>query len=420
MTTHAKRNLFALCAIVPLLALNLSAEEKEEKEVPWRPYPESPEILFFESFEAQGTGSPSKGSVSEEQANPPGKKSIKMVTSYNSSMTCTLSFGRARFPETMNPNQVYLQFYIYSTDTGKLTVKFGTSKGDMSETLQIAKKKEWHPVLMKIADARLTGNKPAPPEYAVSSVTITHAPRGTEAPTTYVDDICVTAGVKPADVMGRISAAQGRIAEVTRTNTKDGFNYTAAGNDLLKAALKTANKRRKSKSVLIMGAKPGDGQEVIKALTAAAPKAKASGFSFVPASSPDNSPVGGLDDMRTLLPYNLAKSEAEFVLLMFSNSDMSGKGRMSDYVKACMDRVLEAGAIPILCTPPPGGKADNFIGGLIHFCNDLGVPWVDTATVTKPVTGGVDANGALSAAGLDAVAVTAMAALKHTDSLVRK
>jgi len=407
-----------------ILALLLSiivvaAEEKEEKEPPFRPFPEMPEVLFFDGYEAGGH-SASKGGVSDEQAEAPSRKSLKFASYYQTGMHCTGSFGRSKFPENLNPNQVFIQFSIWSSDQGKINVYFTNSKaGVYTDAHQYQKEKKWQTVTFKLTDLRLN-NKPVPADTLMSSYEIRFTPRGGEAPTVYMDNFCITANSRPELYMGKIAAMQGKTADIVRSGSKEGFNYTQQGNDALKAALKSARgAKRRPNTVLVIGGKPGEGEAVVKALQAAGPKAKVSGYTFVAAVSPDQSAVGGLEDVRTLLPYNLRKAEPEFVLMVFSNADGSAAGRNYDAVKASLERALEQGIIPIVIPPPPGGKADSFIGGVMRYCGELGAPCVDTGSVIKPVKDSMD-GAELAAPGLEAVCITALQAIKHTEANVKK
>src|SRR4029078_850888 len=135
----------------------------------------------------------------------------------------------------------------------------------------------------------------------------------------YLDDFMIVGNnIRPPDLMPRVQMVRKMVLDVTKTPAKDGFSYSVQLQENLKAALKTANKRHRGKTVLVMGVHPADNDQLVKTLGVAATKIKASGYKFEPFVTPEGEPSAGLDDMRTLLAYNLQKSDAEAVLLVLS------------------------------------------------------------------------------------------------------
>jgi hypothetical protein len=416
--------LLAVLSLSLLISTNAfaKAEEKPEPEKPFRPIPDLPMVLLFEGFE-QSAGMASKGGTSEDVASPPGRKSYKMGIYTKNLVFAAINFGRSKIPGGVNPNEVYIQYMIWSDDLGTITTKFLLSGGtDFADKTQINKPKTWQTVTLRLSDAHAKGGA-IKPDSALSQMEIYVTPRGIEAPKVYIDDVTITVGTKPADIMGRILAMQGKTADTSRTNTKDGFHYSPQTDELLKAALKRSAKRHKPNHVLVMGAVPGDGENVRKIFLGAGAKAKINGFSFLSPVSPDKSQVGGLDDLRTLLSYNLAKTDPEYVLIIVSSADAAKVSRNTDSFRGCLERALDMGVIPVVCLPQSASgdksKIDSFSGGLIRLCNELGICWVDTNTAIKDAKEATEKEE-LSTAGIEAMGVIALQALKHVDINARK
>ncbi len=420
-TGEARAAVLALCAA--FTALSVAGEPPPEPpEKPWRPFPEIAEILWYEGFESP-THSGGNGAPSEEQTAPPGHRSFKLGMK-EKNMHMTGSLGKAKIPGPLDPNLVFVQFMIWSDELGKITTTFNETSGELQNVEMISKAKAWVPVVMKLGDHRSPKNR-AKAGQVCSGYSITVTSRSNAACNVYVDDIIITYGAKPEFLMPRFGNILKQLAEITRTVGKDGFNYTPQGNDMLRAAAKASPRKRKPKTIVVLPGAPADGEALVKALTAAASKPKPQGFTFIAATAPDGTPVGGFEDAQTLLSYNLQKYEAEVALIFFSNADATKFSRLFESAQGFLLRALDMGAVPILCLPHSAAgdkaKADSFIGGMLRLANEASVPWIDAnAAIAKQQANALDGNNELNAAAMEALLAIAFNAVKHVDAQLHK
>ena len=329
-----------------------------------------------------------------------------------------VSFGRARFPAGTEPRLINFQFFVWAEESATVKCMF-SGKVNYNDLPHPVKPKTWEKISSNISESRASDKKTSLTKSEVISGLQIIVDSKTANSAAYVTDICVTSGALPDEVMPRLFQKLAKLTEVLRLPAKDGFTYSETANGLLKAAVKDAGKRRDSKKVLVIGGHPDDGATMLKALKSATAKSKATAFSFVAATAPDNSPLGGVDDMRTLLSYNIEKTNAEFVLLLFRNA-VTAKGDL-DYegIRACLERALEAGCIPVICMPPNGGKAESFIRSVSRYCSDLGIAWVDTDSALKSNARAME-NNEVGAEGFDSLATVAFNAIKHVDTYIHR
>ena len=173
----------------------------------------------------------------------------------------------------------------------------------------------------------------------------------------------------------------------------------------------------------MIGTHGDDAQTLVKSLTAAASKQRATGFAFVAAVSPDGGAAGGLSDLRTCLSYNIQKSEAEYAVILLGVADSLSENRTSEYVRVVMDRAIGMGCVPVLGLPVtsllPKDKKDKVDGvnnTLTNLCGQMGVPAMDLGFAVKGEKGAFDGDE-LNTQGVEAAAGLAMTVLKHLDQL---
>ncbi|HYG76432.1 MAG TPA: hypothetical protein VEK08_15610 [Planctomycetota bacterium] len=422
---------FALLATF-LIGTALQAGEEpppanEPPSKPWRPFQDLPEVLWYEDFDTETKnyapgkwteGAPALTGHCMELGVHPHARNEKVVYvegKVNSPL---------KMPGGLNPTTIFIQFMVWVEDSGDFRFKVRHASGEYEEKIPITKEKQWTPFTCRFSDLRAKGNR-VEPDHITRSFEILFKPRDPKAyKKAYIDDLVITTGVRPPEVLGRLMAARKAIVDVTKVPSKDGFSFSVHAQDQLKTIVKgNKGKPRKPKSVLVMGARETETDELIKALNAAAPKIKATGFQFVPCSGPDELPAYGLDDMRTLLPFALQKDNPEVVLLMLSAADAFRPGRASESVKVILERTLEAGAIPIVCLPASAAtldkkdkpKVDGFITSVGNVCLQLGVPFVDSNVAIKGAQNPFD-KIELSSAGLESVGGIAAQVLKHLDA----
>ncbi|MCY3020527.1 MAG: hypothetical protein NTW87_16015 [Planctomycetota bacterium] len=406
--------LLGLCMMPALLERQLAAGEEK----PYRQFPEMPEVLFYEGFEgAAPTWKP--GKVDADTVPIPGTHSWKLGEAEwgkNDKWMTALVELPLNIPGGVDPSQVHVFFQIWCDETGELVVKF--KNGDFEEKKTIAKYKMWCPISLALTEAMKDRKHPAK-DSAIRQIEIDVKPRDKNKPcTVYVDDILVTVGVRPADILPRVLAMGAKAAAATRTVEKDSFSCSPQSIDILQGILKGLKGKKKPRTVVVAGARGNDTQDLIKGLVANGAKVKAAGFNFIPCAGPDNSSAVGLDGMRAFLPYCLQKNDAEMVLLMLASEDANKPGRTGEGVRAVLERALEAGCVPIVCLPPNNdkGKPEAFHNTVANLCIQMGLPWVDSAACIKAAKDALDGGKELNAVGVEALSAVAIQAVKHMDA----
>ncbi len=364
----------------------------------WRPLKELQDVLFYESFE-HPTSAAEHGKVAAEDPVPPGGHAWKCETNTGESfMFLHVSNTPLRIPQGMNPSQIYIQASVYSDEPGTVTIQCVHQKGDYSRDVSVPKVKGWGTVMVKLSELR---NKTALPEIdqVLKDIVFHVKPHKgkKEIPKAWIDDILVTYNTSPVDILSHVLQAEKRRLDMEKQFVRDGFTYTMAVNELLKAAVKPFKAHIKPKHVLVYGPSPDQTQVWIKQLVATATKMKETTFVFEAAEEPSASAstIGGLADMRTLLPYNLQK-EPEFVLLIAGPEDAMGPGRPSEILRVACERSVDAGTVPIVCVPGPAKTDDKdklgiFAENIRGQCAQLGVPLVDGGFAVKNAKGEFDA-----------------------------
>ncbi|MGD0088518.1 MAG: hypothetical protein ABSE73_01230 [Planctomycetota bacterium] len=395
----------------------LRGEEKTS-----RPFPEMPEVLYYEGFETSAV-TWKVGKVDTATVQGPGNAhSFKLgeTKKDNDKWWSGSTDLPVRFPAGMDPNEIHIQFMLWTDEMGEIGIKF--KDGDFSEKAHSMKVKAWCPVLLRLCD--LTKDKKhVTKDASFRNVEVSFRPRDkNKTPNVFIDDFIISCGARPADLLPRLATLESGHAALIRSAAQDGFTFSPQIKEALQSALKHQTGSRKPKTVLVVGARSSDTNELVKGLEADAAREKAAGFNFVPAAAPNGFPLGGLDDMRTLLSYNIQKTEAGVALLMLGHADTLARGRPGDSTKVVLERILEAGCVPILCLPPAPqkndkGKPDAFTSSVSNVCLELGVPWVDEGFCIKNLKNAMDKQD-LSTAGVEALAGLAMQAIKHVDASV--
>jgi hypothetical protein len=411
----------------------------------WRPYPQLPSVLWHEDFDGD-TSLVKYGKVEAVPADadkPPadprlplqsrlpladgkgllmGEVGIIGTTQRWEKADLGLSNTRLKLPGGHKINDLGLYCVCWAEEAGTLMLVLPTKDGRIEASRPVPTAKTWTAVSFRLSDLGGRGGRLTPDDNLTEMGFMFRPRDATAFRKVYIDNIVVTLGVpKPADVVPLLGAARKRAQEFERTTAKDGFSCTPAHVDALRTAAKAAKQRRKPKCVLVVPPRPEDGAALVKDLTAAATAAKLSGFTFVLAAAPDESPVGGLDDMRTLLPADLDRVQPQFVLLALSYADVRSGARPADSLRIVLDRTLAFGSLPLVSVPPlfadapERQKLEQTVANINAFCVHKGAPLIEAATVLKGVPGPLD-KGELGSAGLTALTAVWVSALKHLDA----
>ena len=391
----------------------------------WRPFPELPEILWFDGFEIESNYY-EFGKYHNEAPCPAGTHAFKLGEQQQGNdkfgaLAFHVDKSPLRMPVGIDPKLINMQFYIYAEDIGDVLIFYNHSKGDYTITKHVPKANVWTPVQVKFNEF---ANKNAHPEAAqvCTQLKFMFKPHKGQINGIYIENLIITTNnVPPAEALPRALAAEKKSVMVRRRADKDGFAYSMQSQDLLKSAMKSANHPRNDRTVLVVAPPLPEGTQLDKVLASAAQKSKIAGFTFVPGVEPGGAPISGLDDMRTLIPFNLQKNESELVLLIIGGADFANDPRPAESVQDVVRRVLAAGSIPVVCLPSARGidRARGILSSVIGICDQAGVPWVDQDFALKGVTTPY-VGDALSPEGLESVASLALVALRHTADSLKK
>jgi hypothetical protein len=403
---------------------------KKDPPKPWRPYKDVPEVLFFDSFEGEGPGIWTNGSVQDKVVQAPGTHSLKMVVNEEKDQSLQAegnlgNLGAFRLPGGLRVTDIKFQFMIWAENVGKVTTYFGDDKFMYQQVTSISKAQTWTTVTMDLAEFSF-GHATIKESTVLTKLKIVFVPQHAKPGTAYIDDVVISNAVKPVELLPRVLAIEAKRAEVLRMSSRDGFSFNYLGQELLQNAIKSFRARKKAKTVLVIASRPEDAETYKAALTAAQTKVRGADFRFVFAEAPDGSPVCGLNDMHTLLQYNLQKSEAELAFLILGPSSVAdGFTPGSETVRVIQERALESGVVPVVCAVPPNitsvqkdrTNLDRLYSAVLTASKQTGAPWVDMGFAYKDNAAAIE-KGDLSAVGVANLAELAIKALKHVDQFV--
>lgn len=430
------RRLLTLLAFIalPVFAATSPADDpplkKEPPPKPWRPYKEIPEVLYFESFEGEGPGIWSIGTIQDKVVQTPGSHSLKLAAYEEKEQTTRgeaslAALGSFHLMGGLRPSDIKFQFMIWAEAPGKVVTSMGDdAKGWYSETTSVGKGQTWTTISMDLAEL-YNGHQILRETGVLNQIRIVFKPNTPKQTAAFIDELVLVNVLRPPEVMPHLLSVENKRSEVFRMAPRDGFAFNYYGQELLQNAVKAPHGRRKAKTVLVLASRPEDTEPLKAALAAAQTKAK-SDFHFVFAEAPDGSPVAGLDDMHTLLQYNLQKSEAEMALLVLGRADVAdGTTPGSETIRVIQERALESGVVPIVCAVPPGMTSvakdrtnlDRLYSAAITASRMTGAPWVDIAFTYKDNAAALD-KGELSAVGLASLADLSIKTLRHMDQFV--
>ena len=424
----------ALAAPIKTVAAAAAASDdpppkKEPPPKPWRPYKDIPDALYFESFENETPGVWTSGTLSDKVVQAPGTHSLKLADpvdkEQNNIATANLSIlGPFKLMGGLKSSDVKVQYMIWADNPGKVQTQFSDEKNWYVHVMNLNKGQQWTAVTLDLAECG-AGHLGLRENTVVTQMRVIYSPQHAKTSTAYIDDFIITNGERPIDVLPHVLAVESKRNDVLRTPARDGFSFNYLSQEALQTSTKTA-RRKKSRTVLVMGSRPEQADELKSALAAAETKLRGPDFHFVFAEAPDGSPATGLDDMHTLLQYNLQKSEAETVLLLLGASDVAdGLTPGSETIRIVQERALESGCVPVVCAAPGNitsvakdrTNLDRLYSAAVNASKQTGSPYIDMAFAYKDNAAAID-KGELSAIGIQSLADIAVKALKHVDAFV--
>ena len=439
-----------ICVTLALLALRVSCGEPAVAPAggkPKPPFPEIPSIIWFEDFEnakailnyghidgqpKQDPAKPAPAVVPPEiKAIPPEGNTASMdvanvVGSVQKWSVAGIQIGATglKIPSDYKVNDLALHFEIWAEEQGEVAVQCTSKDGLREGQKPVPTIKAWAPITIRFSELGGRDGK-IKPDDTFTDMKIIFRPKLSKAfVKAHIDNVMITSGTnKLSEILPMIEMARKRAKEIEKVAARDGFSYTEQSADILRTALKADKHERRTKTVLVVAPRRGDGPDFLKALNAATTKNRLNGYTFIPAVAPDESPVGGLEDGRMLFRYNIDKSDCEFVLLALSYADARMPGKAGESARIMIDRVIEAGCIPVVSVPPPlenaaladKAKIEDFMKSVSGVCAMKGVTMIECSSALKNVTGPLNENE-LSAAALTNLAGVCVQAIKHLDA----
>lgn len=384
---------------------------------PWRPIPELPNLLWFTEFDEtpdvvkklyeKGTIKKGKPNVENDSMMSPGSawgnnKEVEFFIKINTTP--------ARFPDKMNPNQIFIQFSIWTNEVGKVEV-WVRSGVEVLDNLTVPKTETWCP--LKIALGTLANKADRiKPDSLVSEIHLKFKPNraGDKLPEVYFDKILVTLG-PPERMAMMLQAWQAKMGKISKSLATDGFCYDDKTHTTLQKL--TLQAGRRGPALVFLPTAGGNG-DLAAQWNAAAATEKLRGVKFEVAQDPRKMPLVGLDEFRAFLPY-LLKTDAQAAMFVVTKEDGNRLGKDVDSLRVLLDRVLSARCIPLLCLPAADDTDKNlaeFLKSAAKLCDDLGVPYADQGFAFKSVPAAY-AGGKLTAEGEKALCGLLVASYKH-------
>jgi len=384
----------------------------------WYPFPKLPAVLWFDDYEEEshlGSG----GQVAETP-DKPGSKSYqlgKRPVMYNNqrmdASVATLPFGTTRLsvPGGLKPTQLIFRFNVWAEEVGSIRLKVATKRSSKDVRGTKVPAKKWTPISFRLSEV-----KDMKPEDVLQNVEVFYLPGvGTQFRKVYLDDVMILNGVKkPEALLPILEQYRAQMKQQERDQEKDGFTFRLRALHPLKEAVKGS--RRKRRSVLVFPPRAEDGATLQQAFKTGASKTKLYGHTFQLAESPDGQ-AGGLEDARTLLPYNLDKHQSEFVIIMFSYKDMKTPGCAPEVVQVAIERALQVGCIPVIVMPPllnsaPGrANVEDFVKKAGTLARTKGVVVIEASSLLAKISDAL-VKEELGPKGLEATAAVVCEALK--------
>ena len=377
-------------------------------DAPFRPYPDIPDVLFYDSFENTDVkGLYNNASIYTNASTPPtpgsppplvaatGDKCLRINKSNENNtkkvnMSLVSSKARLTLMGSLEANRTTVAFKYYSDTRCETWLVCHTGSGDYIDKQSLNDTKgQWLSAQFRLSDTR---NKALmlKPDTVVNDIELAFFPKPPNPdkfPVVMIDDLLFGYQTPAEQLMPLVLAKEMRNHSLEKTPEKDGFEFNAGGQSQIPTYIKSTKLRRSRKTVLVVGGSAEQSQSLAKAMEANGPKKKFGGYKFPQGGDADGVAMGGMDDSKLLLPYAIQKSNAGWVLLQLAPEDALDK-KGSDALHTLLDRSLSMGAIPVVCLPalPDGGdrlKIDNFNKTARALLSSMNLPWVEQSFVAK-------------------------------------
>jgi hypothetical protein len=422
------RQFFLLSALAASLCAAADAPLPPKQFVP--PIPEMPFVLYFDDFDSPSAVSCMTVGTVENAPDPAAGKALQCVEvtfksdkSSKKGSAAVFEFNRIglRMPDGKPPISFSLRFSVWAEEPGELQLTF-EGKAKYSAVFPLKTVGKWTPIALKFSELKSLS---AHQEEVFGKLQIGYLPTEDKVKKVFIDDMLLTYGGPSAgDVLKAIQELHKTAKDSERTREKDGFTFSLKTPEVAPASTGSRG-AKKSKTVQIFASHPGDGPAYVKALNAAFAAAKLSGYTFVPADTPDGSPFGGIADMRTLAKDNLDRSQARYALLLLSYAD--ARSQNVEPLRIVLDRILRWGSVPVVVVPPPLAHIaepdkttfQNYADAVAGLCAPRGVTVVEAAAALKDTSAPLT-DGELNADGIKAVAGLTSVALRHIETYLPK
>jgi len=376
-------------------------------------------ILFFDSFEKANKYWNGGKNGNEKSARPQGSSRKLDVAPWDKDKKTVWAQFRAgesglKLTGAL-AEQLFVGFQLFCDDAKEIQIGLNDGYGFSQPE---PKGGNWVPVSCCLRQCLNKGKKHPPPELQIREISIVVVSKSGKTPVAYIDDFIVTGGATPEACWPAALAAEGERQKRVTDPASTGFTFNDDMETALEEALHKAASRPEAGSVLAItfGKSAGAFSDAVKE---ANPRRRLAAF-----QGPEGLKLGSVNDLRLFLPCAMSKSGGEMVLLMPPPKAMMWANPAD--AALITKRCLAAGSIPvwILPTLPNGAKEDDVkklnganaaVGKEV---NKLGAPTVDARFALKDVAQAWD-GGDLNAAGCQAVAKVASAAMAHVDRFVR-
>jgi len=408
-------------------------------DMPWRPVPELPDLLWYTEFEESddiakklyknGTIVSADPSKPDEKPNdrmnrPPWQNDPYMKVDQvgkpeekKAELIIFLSATKLRMPDKLKPNHIFLGFRIWSNLPGKVTVMIRAGK-DLRETLTIPRARTWAPMKVSLAQLR-NKNDRMQPESVANELRITFKANraGDESPAVFVDKILFAHRTPPEHVAMQLMAWQAKMGMLVKTPEKDGFFYNDKMHTTMQKLAMGAKHRGPALVFLPVAAGKTDPSA---AWNDAALRARMRGVKFEVAHDPRKLPLFGVDDTRAFLPYLLDKTDARAGMIVITKEEALRVGKETNSLRLILTRLQDAKAAPFVCLPAADEKNKRlaeFLAAAIKLCGELGVPYIDQGFAFKNVKAPYE-KGKLTEEGQKALCALMVPAYKHVQDAI--
>ena len=382
----------------------------------WRQFPEAPDVLLWSAFE--DTVPPyfdaQKPPILKDDPLRPGNRVAQLMIpgDWTKAGEFNINFDKSKItlPGAFRGPEVHLYFKIFAKEAGSLNFRvFKTPRtpgladwdGDLNHTIKISQANQWVPVSVQLGEFRMKTGKWSD----IQKITRIWVNYDCGHPVeTYIDDFLITAPGTPEAVLPMLGGLDAKSKASRRSPEKDGFFFnTDVSKDWKSTAKPGGHSGRKGHNILVVGSSGQETAKLAEGMTAA----KAPGWTFGAAQDPDGNPLGGLDEMRMLLPSSMKKTSPAALLLVLSTQD-GRDSKNAERVSVVLQRAVDQGIVPVICLPQNGEAQKN----LKAVCEKFRLPYLDSTFVAKANAGSVEGD-VFTEKGVSALASFSAGAMKQ-------